>query len=335
MLLRLFSDIHLELSNNGLKLANKILSAPVPDKTILILAGDIGNPNSKLYRNFITGVSQKYHQVLVITGNHEYYQKYQRKISDHGIVHKYKPSIEEIDDMVRNIANSLPNVHFLQRSAFIYNRVRFLGCTLWTQSKPDLSKYMNDYQYISNMTPSLCESLHKADVEWLTSQLNSTEKTDYDRRSCHEENLTEVPTQAELRSVRANAQACNPTELDSSRDFTKSQGYDRRSCHGSSLAGSQGYDYTVVITHHLPSYKLIDGKYADNPLNSFFANHLDELVAKADIWCCGHSHSSAQAIVGTCRCYLNPVGYSGESTGFNQNILIPVSGNSFTIENSK
>jgi len=73
----------------------------------------------------------------------------------------------------------------------------------------------------------------------------------------------------------------------------------------------------VVITHHLPSYQLIADKYQKHPNINFYASNLEYLVEKADIWCCGHSHSLKYATIGNCQCYLNPVGYSHESTGFN------------------
>ncbi|CAH6419309.1 CTP synthetase [uncultured virus] len=50
------------------------------------------------------------------------------------------------------------------------------------------------------------------------------------------------------RSSSVGSQACNPTKLDSSRDFVKSQSYDQRSCYGSSSAGSQSYGSSKYAT---------------------------------------------------------------------------------------
>jgi len=270
MHIRLISDIHFELSRNGLKLINKFIPKftdieQSSEEKVLILAGDIGDPTSKLYKTFITKMSRQYDQVFIVTGNHEYYQSYTKKYDSN--VEKLSSftrySIENIDTIIKLVATSLPNVHFLQRDSFIYNGIRFLGCTLWTKSDPKIAVYMNDYSNIVDMTPNRCEELHDTDIKWLEEELNKEESSEY--------------------------------------------------------------KHTVVITHHLPTYKLIADKYVNHPMNSLFASDLDYLVEKANIWCCGHSHMAKHVTVGKCRCYLNPVGYSLENTGFNSDMSIMIS----------
>ena len=73
----------------------------------------------------------------------------------------------------------------------------------------------------------------------------------------------------------------------------------------------------VVVTHHLPSYKSVDVKYQNHPmpeykiLNAAFASDLDELVIslKASVWIHGHSHSSANYMLGDTNVIANPRGY--------------------------
>ena len=99
------------------------------------------------------------------------------------------------------------------------------------------------------------------------------------------------------------------SELDKTSTGLKSVGL--RLCSPGTPGGVLGemeFDHTVVITHHMPSYKLVGNKYSGNPMNSFYASNLDELVKKADIWCCGHSHCARQIIIGfrpdtSVRCY--------------------------------
>ena len=176
-------------------------------------------------------------------------------------------NIEDVNKLVEKIADAIPNVHFLNRKSVIFDRVRFLGCTLWTKSNRRLARAMNDYYRIPGMTPDVCEELHKRDVTWLSEQF----------------------------------------------DVAKS---------GNGIESE--FEQTVVITHHLPSYKLIADKYQGDSMNSLFATNLEDLVAKADIWCSGHSHCANQVKIGKCRCYLNPTGYPGEITGFNPFIEIPL-----------
>lgn len=66
----------------------------------------------------------------------------------------------------------------------------------------------------------------------------------------------------------------------------------------------------VVVTHHLPHANSVDLKYKDSPLNPLFVSNLDEsLISKASLWVHGHSHSSADYILGNCRVVANPRGY--------------------------
>lgn len=260
MKLRLLSDIHLELFKDPRKYIDQLIN---PRGDVLLLAGDIGNPTSNIYKSFITEVAKYYNKVFIITGNHEYYQRYNR--TNHEIYPKgertFRYSMEDIDKITRCVTDDLPNVHFLQRDSFIYNRVRFLGCTLWSMADPNLTQYMNDYEMIQNMTANKSIELYEQNRKWLDEELA-------------------------LKSI--------------------------------------DYDYTVVMTHHLPSYKLVSEKYINHRLNCFFANNLDNLVEKADIWVCGHSHIAKTITIGKCRCYLNPVGYSNEYSGYDTECMIEV-----------
>lgn len=66
----------------------------------------------------------------------------------------------------------------------------------------------------------------------------------------------------------------------------------------------------VVITHHCPSKKSVAKKYEGDFLNSAFANNLDEIVMKSDLWIHGHTHSEFDYNLGDSRVVCNPRGYS-------------------------
>lgn len=66
---------------------------------------------------------------------------------------------------------------------------------------------------------------------------------------------------------------------------------------------------TVVVTHHLPSWRLCAEKFQDDPLTAAFISHLDHLVEKADLWIAGHTHDSFDIKIGNCRVIVNPRGY--------------------------
>lgn len=67
---------------------------------------------------------------------------------------------------------------------------------------------------------------------------------------------------------------------------------------------------TVVVTHHAPRRESVAPCYAQDIVSAAFASHLpDELLAKADLWIHGHTHSSFSYSVGGCRVLCNPRGY--------------------------
>ena len=70
------------------------------------------------------------------------------------------------------------------------------------------------------------------------------------------------------------------------------------------------------MTHHLPSYKLIDRKYInDNKhLNKYFASNSDDLfVPTIKAWIYGHTHTGSVRECHGIKLYCNPYGYPGEN----------------------
>lgn len=182
MKLCLLSDLHIEFSSNGQSYIRKFIPK-TKTNDILILAGDIGNPSKNIYTIFITEVSKYYDKVFVIAGNHEYYEK-NKKTFDHitqKIVPADRPMISDVNKIIDDLCNSLPNVYFMNRRSVVHDRVRFLGCTLWTRSDKELSQYMNDYNYIPEFTSEVCEKMHHSDIMWLESQLKLPNDGTYDK----------------------------------------------------------------------------------------------------------------------------------------------------------
>lgn len=86
-------------------------------------------------------------------------------------------------------------------------------------------------------------------------------------------------------------------------------------------------DYTkkIVVTHFPPSQECIDTKYANDPINPYFVNDLDDLVEKADLWIAGHTHSRMRFnhISGT-EIVIQPLGYQNEHRGIYPPLIIDV-----------
>lgn len=70
---------------------------------------------------------------------------------------------------------------------------------------------------------------------------------------------------------------------------------------------------TIVLTHHMPSYKLISPKYANSPLNSGFASNCENLMTEnVKLWIYGHTHNVSNILLNKTMCVVNSRGYPNE-----------------------
>jgi predicted phosphodiesterase len=244
--IRLLSDLHLEIHDLDKQLTFK------SDADVVILAGDIGNPHQSSYESIINKLSLLHSKVLVISGNHEYYSQ--------------TNDMPDIDDQIQQICDDDDDIHFLQMRSIIYERVKFIGCTLWSEVKDSsLTKYMNDFNKIKSndnqpLTISEYNDIHTLHRKWLETELTKPKTNDYDK--------------------------------------------------------------VCVITHHLPSYSLIDPQYTDEPTNCFFATDVN--TQNADIWCYGHTHKANKTEINGTKFYCNPRGYPGEKTEWNKDFVFEI-----------
>jgi predicted MPP superfamily phosphohydrolase len=69
----------------------------------------------------------------------------------------------------------------------------------------------------------------------------------------------------------------------------------------------------IVLTHHLPSYRMIIPYYNSPPYSYYqdrFASHIDDLIKEPVIyWICGHSHCQHTIHINGIPCSINAVGY--------------------------
>jgi Icc-related predicted phosphoesterase len=146
-----FSDIHLEFG---------ALKAPDTDADIVIAAGDIG-----ISTQGVEWLKTFNKPVVYIAGNHEFY------------THEYQQTLQLIR---KQCAGS--NVHFLENNCFIFQGVRFLGCTLWTdlfvegeKTAEALGKTLNDFRRIKFAERPFdavqFSQLHQSSKTWLEQEL--------------------------------------------------------------------------------------------------------------------------------------------------------------------
>lgn len=158
MKLKLLSDLHLEMSAYHVRNDE--------NNDVLILAGDIlisqtlhdynqdnidmvedpedfsmGQIRAVRYRQFVKDCSNSFNHVIVIAGNHEFYN---------GNFHKGL-------EYLREEYGQYPNVHFLEDDCIEIDDVLFVGGTLWTDlnnfdqlTEIMIKNMMNDYHVIKN-----------------------------------------------------------------------------------------------------------------------------------------------------------------------------------------
>jgi Icc-related predicted phosphoesterase len=141
--LQINSDLHLEFYKT-------IAAVPYiePKAPILVLAGDVGYPTQSLFWDFLKRCSQDFQHVLVVLGNHEYYNSTTQVSKGKAL------SMERVEELVLGMLEyqGLTNVHLLQKSEIILEGVRFVGATLWSAVHDDQALLvqfsMNDYRNI-------------------------------------------------------------------------------------------------------------------------------------------------------------------------------------------
>lgn len=241
-----FSDVHTEVykSNPGkIKKLDIKVCAPY-----VILAGDIGDPFSELYSDFLDHLSKLYEYVFLTSGNHEYYKT---RCSDKFCIEDNK-WMSSIDAKIKEVCGKYPNVIYLQDD--VYNiegtNISVYGATFWTnvkeEEKVDVKLNLMDYQKIPGFYMAKGIMKHKISCSKLEECINRYK----DRRF-------------------------------------------------------------IVISHHLPSYDLINSKYINMKpkINSSYA--CDIKIAEHPrivAWVAGHTHIPVQKG----KFYVNPIGYPGE-----------------------
>lgn len=160
-------------------------------------------------------------------------------------------------------------VHFLEQDTVAIDGVRFLGCTLWTDFRV--------FEVSGRARSMPAEAAMQACERLLA---------DYRAISVDEGGSTRRFAPTDAARLHAASRAWLEREL------------------GRPHAGP-----TVVVTHHLPSWRSVHPAFASSVSNAGFASDLDPLVARADCWIHGHTHASRRYRIGGAEVVCNPRGY--------------------------
>jgi Icc-related predicted phosphoesterase len=84
----------------------------------------------------------------------------------------------------------------------------------------------------------------------------------------------------------------------------------------------------VVVSHHLPTWKVVSDPYKSDPVTYGFCNeHLDNLLYPSNMkaWIHGHSHDARHDDINGVQVVRNPFGYMHEQgNGYQNNKVITV-----------
>ncbi|WP_298410251.1 metallophosphoesterase [Janthinobacterium sp.] len=167
MRLLVLSDLHLEVWREAFPKLNT--SASRPD--VVVLAGDI-HTNARAPGWAASAFPEI--PVIYVSGNHEF----------------YGGTLDQTNLAIRDACANFEHVHYLDCGQFVFNGVRFLGATLWTDfslfgaenrssAMVDANNVMNDYQRIRlasagyrKLQPTDTTRLHAEHKAWLERKLD-------------------------------------------------------------------------------------------------------------------------------------------------------------------
>lgn len=135
---------------------------PIPDNNadIIIAAGDIG-----IGRQGIEWLKTINKPVIYIAGNHEFY------------THEYRSTMAILRTHCADT-----NIHFMEKDTLVFQGVRFIACTLWTdllkhgeKKAAEVSQRLNDFKTIRFKDQSFDQfsftQLHRRSLLWLENTL--------------------------------------------------------------------------------------------------------------------------------------------------------------------
>jgi predicted phosphodiesterase len=280
--IQLLSDLHLESNPH-------FVAKPIPGADLLVLAGDIGSYQSgsllaDLLQDDDFGLARFSPltvaqggtgwptPVFFLPGNHEYDDR----------------DFETTHARLRETCERLGMV-WLEREVLMFNGVRFIGSTLWT----DFDALTAEQAAAGILTPG--EQLKARDKAFRAANFY----------------------------LRKNHAFQNGQPM--LADAVRVQGLQSQAWLRQALA-TPFEGTTVVVTHFAPSLLSADPRYGLAPGTAGFCNALDDLLEHAQLWLHGHLHCPSDYVKNGCRVVANPLGYArkGEQEGFRPGMLINI-----------
>jgi hypothetical protein len=262
----------------------------VPSAKYLIVAGDICSPYHPNFERFFAYVSKYFECILYVTGNHEYY-------NHSGL------SMEEVDTFITNLLSEYPHVHFLNQNSYVFSE----ECSLESNPKEYRTNVVRDSNFVSSNPLIFIGATLWTHIPREEEDLVSKIISDY---KCIYQDKETLLTSSYIRALHEKHKSFLQNEVE---HYT--QKWLREKKKGS----------LVVVTHHMPSYSLIDEKYRSYPGNSAFANDMDVWIqdqSHLSHWIYGHTHHQRSSKIGKTKTFVNPKGYPHEETNYSSSFVV-------------
>lgn len=179
----LLSDIHLEF-NPAFKITKS-------NSKNLILAGDICElTNYKKYIRFLESCKERYTNVFIVYGNHEFYNTKGSKKGTASLKNTFEEKVKDIPG-IYVLDNKCIYLYPTDKEDLVYTTpplhanndsvVKIIGSTLFSEINEKAAKYMNDYKYIYSSDNTLLTrqdslDLFKTNKEFILKELDCSYK---------------------------------------------------------------------------------------------------------------------------------------------------------------
>ncbi|PLB49253.1 calcineurin-like phosphoesterase [Aspergillus steynii IBT 23096] len=159
--IQVLSDLHLEINQQYLSYEIPVCAQH------LILAGDIGRlTDSDNYREFLRRQTDRFKVVLLVLGNHEFYNETFAAGLEKARQLEQEPSLNGKLVVLHQKRYDVPG-----------SCVSVLGCTLWSkvpsESREIVRAKIKDFQKITDWTVDDHNAAHDSDLAWLRREIQS------------------------------------------------------------------------------------------------------------------------------------------------------------------
>ena len=168
-----------------------------PRAPVLGLLGDIGDPFTEVYRRFLEIQATRFDLVLVLSGNHEYYNTFDLTAGgSNGGGYAKAPApwrtVAEVQAQIRSVCdNGPPNLVYFDQGSRMIEGVRVIGTPLWSYIPPSaqgvVEQTVLDYRRIAvadggqaggggarALTAAESTAWHQREVEWVEEQIRAS-----------------------------------------------------------------------------------------------------------------------------------------------------------------